>query len=118
MNLHRLLLARAEQGKPVRVGVIGAGKFGTMFLSQLIRTPGMHLVGIADLSPDRARESLLRVGAEAERLTAKSYAEAGDKGPTHIGDDGLALIATPGLDVVVEATGIPTAGIRHALAAI
>ena len=41
MNLFRLLQARAEEGRPVRVGVIGAGKFGSMFLSQAIRTPGI-----------------------------------------------------------------------------
>jgi predicted homoserine dehydrogenase-like protein len=118
MNLHRMLRARADRGQPIRVGVIGAGKFGTMFLAQLLRTPGMHLVGVADLAPDRARESLLKVGAMPERLDAKDWAEALDRGTTHIGGDALGLIATAGLDVVVEATGVPAAGIRHALAAI
>ena len=45
MNLYRLLAARAEAGNPLRIGVIGAGKFGSMFLSQAYRTPGMHVVG-------------------------------------------------------------------------
>jgi predicted homoserine dehydrogenase-like protein len=118
MNLHRLLQARAASGTPIRVGVIGAGKFGTMFLAQVLRTPGMHLVGVADLSPQRARDSLLRVGCAPERLAAKSWSEAVQNGTTYVGDDASAMIATPGLDVVVEATGIPAAGIRHALAAI
>ena len=34
MNLHRMLLERQAAGKPVTVGIVGAGKFGTMFLSQ------------------------------------------------------------------------------------
>ena len=48
MNLHAKLLQRAAVGKPVRVGLIGAGKFGSMYLAQIPRTPGVHLVGIAD----------------------------------------------------------------------
>ena len=57
MSLHGMLLARAAEGNPLRIGVIGAGKFGSMYLSQIPTTPGIHLLGIADLSPTaRARE--------------------------------------------------------------
>ena len=59
MNLHAKLQQRAAEGKPLRVGMIGAGKFGSMYLSQVPRTPGIHMVGIADLSPARARAALL-----------------------------------------------------------
>jgi predicted homoserine dehydrogenase-like protein len=118
MNLHRLLQQRAAAGKPIRVGVIGAGKFGTMFLAQILRTPGMHLAGVADLSPERARQALLFVGAHADAIAAASWREAIDKGTTHIADDAAAMIATDGIDIVVEATGVPAAGIRHALTAI
>ena len=62
MNLHRMLLERAAQAKPLRIGLIGAGKFGAMYLSQIPTTPGIHLLGIADLSPARARENLARLG--------------------------------------------------------
>ena len=54
MNLYRLLQRRAANGHPVRVGLIGAGKFGSMFLSQVPTTPGLEVAAIADLSP-RAR---------------------------------------------------------------
>ncbi len=118
MNLHRLLSQRAESGNPVRVGLIGAGKFGTMFLAQADRMTGVHLLGVADLLPDKARESLVHVGWDAERLTATSLEEAYARGTTYIGDDSAALIAANGLEVVVEATGNPAAGIRHALLAI
>ena len=60
MNLSTMLAERAAAGRPVRIGQIGAGKFGTMFLSQVRLTPGMHLVGLADLMPARARERLDR----------------------------------------------------------
>ncbi len=117
MNLHRMLQARAAEGRPIRVGLIGAGKFGAMFLAQAIRTPGMHVMGIADLSPDRARESLRRVGWPEEQFAANGFADAMRTGATAITDDAAALIAADGLDVVIDATGSPAAGIRHALLA-
>ncbi len=118
MNLHRLLLEREAAGKPLRVGLIGAGKFGSMFLSQAQRTRGLHILGISDLDPARAREACLRVGWAAESCAARSLGEAMDRGTTWIGDDADALIAHPALDVVIDATGHPPAGIRHALSAI
>jgi predicted homoserine dehydrogenase-like protein len=117
MNLSAKLRAREETGKPVRVGLIGAGKFGSMFLAQAQRTPGLHLLGIADLDPARARASLERVGWAGERYAARSFAEAAKNGSTFITEDAEALIAADGLEVVIDATGHPAAGIRHALLA-
>ena len=115
MNLHRLLNERAAAGKPVRVGLIGAGKFGSMYLSQARRTPGIHLTAVADLSPPRAREALLHTGWPAEQIAARSFAEALKQGTTFITDDSSALIASDGVDVVIDATGSPAAGIAHVL---
>ncbi|MBL9033132.1 MAG: Gfo/Idh/MocA family oxidoreductase [Rhodospirillaceae bacterium] len=117
MNLHKLLLARASAGKPLRVGLIGAGKFGSMFLAQARRTPGLHLLGVADLDPARGRAALMQVGWPAEQIAARSPGDAAQHGDTWVGDDAATLIAHPALDVVVDATGHPAAGIRHALAA-
>jgi predicted homoserine dehydrogenase-like protein len=55
MNLHRLLSRRATEKRPLRIALIGAGKFGSMFLAQAGRTPGIHLVAVVDLMPRRAR---------------------------------------------------------------
>ena len=52
MNLFTKLQDRATQQNPIRVGMIGAGKFGSMFLAQVRRLPGIHIVGIADLLGD------------------------------------------------------------------
>ncbi len=114
-QLLQLLARRAEAGNPLRVGLIGAGKFGTMFLSQVPRVPGLHLLGVADIAPERARAALLTAGFAAEQITAASWDEARRNGATRIVDSGAELIAADGLEVVVEATGIPAAGIRHAL---
>ena len=117
MNLHRMLHQRQEAGTPLRVGVIGAGKFGTMYLAQARRTPGIHLVGIADLSVLRAREALQRTGWDATRVAARSLDDALRTGGTHVGDDAEALIRHAGVDIIVEVTGNPPAAVSHALKA-
>jgi predicted homoserine dehydrogenase-like protein len=118
MNLDALLRRRAADGNPVRVGLIGAGKFGAMFLSQAGHHPGYHVLGIADLSAKRARETLERIGWPAERGAAKSPDEALETGATWITEDSDALIEADGLEVLIDATGSPAAGVRHALKAI
>lgn len=116
MNLRHLLQIRAAEQRPVRILLIGAGKFGSMFLSQARLTPGMHLAAVADLSPARALESLARTGWPAEQVNAKSLSEALAKGTTLVTDDAAGSIAAEGIDVVIDATGHPAAGIRHVLA--
>lgn len=107
MYVHQELMARAAAGDPVRVGLIGAGKFGSMFLSQVPTTPGLEVAMIADLDPDRARRACAEVGWP-EDLTAR----------TVFTDDAMAMLATEGIDVVVEATGNPVVGLVHAREAI
>jgi predicted homoserine dehydrogenase-like protein len=117
MSLYAKLLERAENDKPVRVGLIGAGKFGAMYLAQIPRTPGVHLVGIADLSPDAARANLARVGWQPEQTNAGSAQEALRTGSTWITDDWQALVRLADIDVIVECTGNPIAAVEHCLAA-
>ncbi|HEX6704201.1 MAG TPA: flagellar biosynthesis protein FlgA [Albitalea sp.] len=117
MSLHAQLQKRAAEGRPIRVGLIGAGKFGSMYLAQVSRIPGMHLAGIADLSPDAARRNLARVGWPAERATAASLDEAIRHGSTHVGEDWTALVRHPAIDVIVECTGHPIAAVEHCLEA-
>ena len=116
MNLHRLLVDRAATGRPLRVLLIGAGKFGSMFLAQARRTPGIHLVAIADLAPQRARESLARTGWNPDRHAARSADEARRNGTTFLTDDAPAAIASDAVEIVIDATGSPAAGVRHVLA--
>jgi predicted homoserine dehydrogenase-like protein len=107
MNLYRLLQKRLDAGRPVRVGLIGAGKFGSMFLSQVPSTPGLQVSVIADLSPDRARAACRNVGWDEARIEAVRFT-----------DDAASLLADPAVEVVVEATGHAPAGLRHARRAI
>ncbi|MDI6726424.1 MAG: Gfo/Idh/MocA family oxidoreductase [Smithellaceae bacterium] len=113
MNLHNLLKRRQHEGRPLRVGLIGAGKFGSMYLAQALSTPGIHLMAIADLAPARAQSAMKRVGFPAEQIQAESLDNALSHGATFITDDASAMINAPGLDVIIDATGSPSAGIRH-----
>lgn len=117
MSLYQGLLQRAAERRPIRVGLIGAGKFGSMYLSQIPRTPGVHLVGIADVNPVAARANLTRVGWEPSRLAATSFAEALKTGQTFITERVEALLACSEIEVVVECTGHPIAAVDHILAA-
>src|SRR5437762_3241297 len=105
MNLYSKLQQRAAQGKPLRVGLIGAGKFGAMYLAQVPKTPGLHLVGIADLMPAGAKANLERVGWKPSQWSASSLDDALAKGHTHLGDDWQALVRHPGVDIIIECTG-------------
>ena len=118
MNLHQLLAQRAEDGNPVGVALIGAGKFGTMFLAQARLTTGLKVAGIADLDVEGAKAACARAGWPDEQYGAGDLAGAGVQGPTLIGDDVDALLANPSVEVVIEATGNPHAGIGHCLKAI
>ena len=118
VNLHSFLLAREAEDRPVTVGFIGAGKFGTMFLSQVRLTRGMHLVGLADLNVERAKSQLKTAGWEDTQYAAASLDDALKNRTTHVTADADALIVNPRVEVIVEATGVPGAGIRYALKAI
>lgn len=117
MSLYAKLRAREAAGRPVRVALIGAGKFGSMYLSQVPRTPGVHLVAIADLSPAAAQRNLERVGWNPERTRAASMDEAMQSGTTWVTDDWQAAVKDERIDVVVECTGHPIAAVDHCLLA-
>jgi predicted homoserine dehydrogenase-like protein len=118
MNLHAKLIEREAAGRPVTVGLIGAGKFGTMFMAQVRVTQGMHLVGVADLDVARARSQLKSAGWPDSAYTARSLTDAHKKRSTFVTDNAEALISDPRIEVIVEATGVPGAGIHHALCTI
>src|ERR1700758_3801976 len=106
MNLYRLLQARHKAGKPVRVALIGAGKFGSIFLSQVPHVAGLEVPVIVDLDPQRAKDACKTVGWDEARIAATTFTADASK-----------AVSGP-IEVIVEATGNPAVGIRHARAAI
>src|ERR1700719_441514 len=107
MSLYRLLQQRAAAGRPVRIGLVGAGKFGSMFLNQVPTMPGVEVSVIADLDPERARNACRTVGWDRDRIARTAFVASGAE-----------ACADPAVEVIVEATGSPPAGIAHARAAI
>lgn len=114
MSLHRKLLHRAETGRPLRLAILGAGKFGTMVLSQALRLPGLHVLGVADLFPDRARSNMALAGWTEDRL-APTLDAALAEGRTHVTDDAFGLIRHPAVEIVIDCTGDPIVAVTHIL---
>ena len=100
-------LATRLAGRPIRVGLIGAGKFGSMFLSQVPAIAGIEVAVIADLDPERARQACRTVGWDATCIAR-----------TRFTDQARDACQDAAVEVVIEATGNPIAGIAHSLAAI
>ena len=117
MNLSTLLAKRAEEGNRIKVGLIGAGKFGTMFFAQAERIDGIHLVGVCDLDPEVARSNLALVNWKPERYNAQSLDDAAKNGTTFVGDDWQSLVKHPSVDIIIECTGNPISAVTHILSA-
>ena len=113
MSLYRKLLRLQESATPIRVGMVGAGKFGSMFLAQTRKIPGIQIVGIADLSVARARSNLEFIGWPADALTARSAEEAAKTGGICLTEGATSLTTSPFIDVMIESTGDPVAAVNH-----
>lgn len=107
MFIYQELAARAAASNPVRVGLIGAGKFGSMFLSQVPTTQGLVVAQIADLDPAKAQAACRGVGWDSELIQQTTFT-----------DDAEKMMQSGGIDVIVEATGNPVVGFHHAREAI
>jgi predicted homoserine dehydrogenase-like protein len=115
VNLYSKLRERAARDQPLVVGLIGAGKFGSMYMAQLPRTLGVHLLGVVDRAPGRALENLARIGHERAAYGAQSLDRALAERRTHVSDDWQALLDHPALEILIEASGDPVAAVEHAI---
>lgn len=118
MHLSSLLLAGQQANNPVRVALIGAGKFGCMFLAQAVRTPGIHVAAIIDIDVGRCRESLARIGWQEDSFAAKDVQQALREGTTVVTDRLEPVVSEDALDVVIDATGNVVAAVEHVLSAV
>ena len=112
---------RKTRENPVQVGVVGAGKFGTMFLAQARTTVGLGLSAVVDLDPTRASNALVRVGWPAEQIvpvsTAGELVDAVSRGQVGVTTD-VGVVLESGIDVLVESTGHVASATRHVVAAV
>ena len=103
MFLEKKINELIDNKKTVNVTIIGAGKFGSMFLSQAPYTKGLNVFTICDLNIDKAKKACREVGWGEDQINNVIFTEDFEKA---INDDEV--------DVVVEATGHPSSGIKHA----
>ena len=118
MNLSSMLNTRKKLQKPVRVGLVGAGKFGSMILSQARHIEGLIISAVADVDVEKAKESFNRVGWDTSNCFATSINDAIVSGKTWITENAADVCRIPEIECVIEATGDPLFGVRHALMAI
>ena len=114
------LLARSAANDPILVGLIGCGKFGSMYLSQAHGTPGVHVLGVADLDPVRAISTLQTINYPSHlyNLDIKSQPSLSTAKRSHqttMTSNAEDLITNSAIDVIIESTGSPAAGIKHAI---
>ena len=120
--ISQLLAQRAADANPIRVGIIGTGKFGAGLVAQISQMQGMEVAAIADINAHNARYAYVASGAPPEEIrTAETGAELEDAiraAKPAIVEDGLALGDCESIDVIVESTGLPDVGARHAFHAL
>ena len=108
----RLRARERELGRPVRVGLVGAGQMGLGFVVQAGRIDGMEVAAIADIAPERGELAFRRAGRE-DVVTSGDLAGAVARGKPVVVDDALTLTELP-IDVIVDASGVPEVGAQVA----
>ena len=111
----RLAAREAEMGRPLRVGLVGAGQMGRGFAAQLLRTPGVTLSAVLDVQRERAEEALAQSGLAISAAETTDQAVLAIENGESVALGGIDELGALPLDVVVEATGVPDVGARVAL---
>jgi predicted homoserine dehydrogenase-like protein len=120
--LAEALDARRREGRPVRIGLIGAGQMGTDILVQVAHMPGIEVVAAADAVPDVVLAACKVAGDTPRKPVvvddAAGVASAVAKGALAVAASFREVCTTPAVDVVIDATGNPNVGAEVALTTI
>ncbi|SIQ47008.1 Predicted homoserine dehydrogenase, contains C-terminal SAF domain [Rhizobium sp. RU35A] len=121
-GLARDLSARAHTGKPVRIGLVGAGEMGTDIVSRVAHMQGIAVGAISEVRPGAAERSVqIAYGTDdrSRKVTSVDAANAAmEAGLVAVTEDVNVLLNAGLIDVVVDATGIPAVGAKVGLAAM
>jgi predicted homoserine dehydrogenase-like protein len=121
-GLAKDLAARADTGKPIRVGLVGAGEMGTDIVSRIAHMKGIEIGAISELKPDAAAKSVEIAYGSVDRVkevaSADSANAAMESGKVAVTDNVDALLEAGLIDVVVDATGVPAVGAEIGLRAM
>jgi predicted homoserine dehydrogenase-like protein len=111
----RMQAREAELGRPLRVGLVGAGQMGRGLAAQLLRVPGVTLSAVLDVQRERAQEALTQSGLTVSSAETTDKAVVAIQNGESVALGGIDELGALPLDVVVEATGVPDVGARVAL---
>jgi predicted homoserine dehydrogenase-like protein len=121
-GLARDLSARAESGRPIRIGLIGAGEMGTDIVSRVAHMRGIEIGAISELNPQAAQRAVTIAYGDPDRAQAANTADAVnaaiEAGRIALASSANAVLESGLIDVVVDATGIPAVGAEIGLAAM
>ena len=107
-----------DVGRPLRVGLVGAGQMGTGLAAQLLRMPGVELSAVFDVDRERAAGALAQAGIQASEVTDVDKAAQVIESGRSVAMTGIEDLGGLPLDIVVEATGVPDVGARVAIEAL
>ena len=121
-GLAKDLAARADTGKPIRIGLVGAGEMGTDIVSRVAHMRGIEIGVISELKDGAAAKSVEIAYGNADRVQVVSSADAAnaamEQGKVAVTNNVNALLEAGLIDVVVDATGIPAVGAEIGLQAM
>jgi predicted homoserine dehydrogenase-like protein len=122
LPLAEALEARRKAGRPVRVGLVGAGQMGTDLVVQIAQMPGIEIVAACDMRIERIEAACTMAGVECRQpLAATDATDATNaiaRGRLAAVADPMLVCRAPEVEVVIDATGNPNAGANVALAAV
>lgn len=116
----RALRKREEEGKPIRVGMVGAGFMGQGLTNQIENSvPGMRMAAIYNRRPERAFGVYRYAGHENVESagTQSALDDAVRRGVPVVAEDAMAICRSPEIDVVIDVTGSVEFGTRVILEA-
>ncbi len=121
-GLARDLAVRGDSGRPIRIGLVGAGEMGTDIVSRVAHMRGIEIGAISELKPGAARRSVEIAYGNGERVQEVATGDAAnaamEQGKVAVTDNVNALLEAGLIDVVVDATGIPAVGAEIGLRAM
>jgi len=121
-GLAKDLAARADSGRPVRIGLVGCGEMGTDIVTRVGMMDGVEVAAISELDPAEAHRAVeiarRTTGHSIDVSNAGALNAAVEGGMTAVTDDADALIESGLIDVIVDATGVPAVGAEIGLKAM
>ncbi len=113
-RLARLRALQQDRGRPVRVGIVGAGQMGRGLAAQVGRLEGLELSAVIDVDAERARQALVLAGRDGVVDGTAADAAASIAAGTPVALTDARAVGDLPLDVVVEVTGVPLVGAQVA----